>query len=128
MTLRLRPKYVALPQKRFDVVDEGTVAIESIYPDVGVVGLTLPTSETIGQAVGTAPYVLQTVMEAQAPHVWVEIREAAGKRLVTTIEILSPWNKRGQGRVEYLDKRPICSTALRTWSKSICCAEAAACR
>ena len=69
LTPRLRPKYVALPKKRFDVVDEGALAVE---------------------------------MEAQAPHVWVEIREAAGRRLVTTIEILSPWNKRGQGREEYL--------------------------
>lgn len=66
---RLRPKYVALPQKRFDLVDEGAV------------------------------------MEAQAPHPWIEIRDVAGRSLVTTIEILSPWNKRGQGREEYLDKR-----------------------
>ncbi|OYV86196.1 MAG: hypothetical protein B7Z73_12180 [Planctomycetia bacterium 21-64-5] len=58
---RLRPKYVALPQRRFEVVD--------------------------------------------VPQMWVEIRDVAGRTLVTTVEILSPWNKRGQGREEYLDKR-----------------------
>ena len=36
LTPRLRPKYIALPEKRFDLLDEGGVAIESIYPDVGV--------------------------------------------------------------------------------------------
>src|SRR5690348_9892014 len=66
LTKLLRPKYVALPQRRFDIVD---------------------------------------VMEARTPHNWIEIRDVAGRSLVTTIEILSPWNKRGQGRAEYLDKR-----------------------
>jgi len=105
LTPRLRPKYVAMPEKRFDVVDEGGIAIESLYPDIGVAGVKPPAPEAIGQAVARAPYVLQTVMETRAPHAWVEIRDAAGRRLVTTIEILSPWNKRGPGRQEYLDKR-----------------------
>ena len=34
----------------------------------------------------------QTVMEERAPHTWVEIRDVASRRLVTTLEILSPWN------------------------------------
>src|SRR5438876_8872006 len=72
LTPRLRPKYVALPEKRYDVVDEGAIAVESIYPDVGVAGVAPAARETLGQAVATAPYVLQTVMEARAPHTWVE--------------------------------------------------------
>lgn len=101
----LRPKYVALPQKRFDVVDDGTVSIETIYPDVGVRAAdpTAPTPDT--QAATAAPCVLETLMEQHAPHTWVEIRDVAGRTLVTAIEILSPWNKRGRGREEYLGKR-----------------------
>jgi hypothetical protein len=102
---RLRPKYVALPEKRFEVVDESGVAIEAVYPDVGVAKAVTTDQESIGQGVAVAPYVLQTVMEEVAPHTWVEIRDVAGRRLVTTIEILSPWNKRGQGRQDYLAKR-----------------------
>lgn len=41
------------------------------------------------------------------PHSWVEIRDQAGRTLVTLIEILSPTNKRGDGRREYLRKRKI---------------------
>jgi hypothetical protein len=39
------------------------------------------------------------------PHVTVEIRDTAHRRLVTAIEVLSPTNKRGEGREEYLAKR-----------------------
>ncbi len=113
LTPKLRPKYVALPEKRFDVVDESDLAIES---DVGVAGVTNLPPETIGQVMAAAPYLLQTVMEERVPHTWVEIRDAASRRLVTTIEILSPWNKRGSGREEYLDKR---RTLLRSSSHLI---------
>jgi hypothetical protein len=105
LTPKLRPKYVALPEKRFDVVDDTALSIATIYPDVGVAEMTNSPPETMGQVAATAPHVLQTVMEERAPHTWVEIRDAASRRLVTTIEILSPWNKRGAGREEYLDKR-----------------------
>lgn len=102
---RIRPKYVALPQKRFDVAEEDSIAIETIYPDVGVSAVDSAVREPIGQAVAMAPCVLEAVMERQVPHTWVEIRDTAGRMLVTTIEILSPWNKRGQSREEYLEKR-----------------------
>jgi hypothetical protein len=108
---RIRPKYVALLQKRFDVAEEDSIAIETIYPDVGVSAVDSLSAiesaarEPIGQAVATAPYVLETVMERKVPHTWVEIRDTAGRMLVMTIEILSPWNKRGLGREEYLEKR-----------------------
>ncbi len=39
------------------------------------------------------------------PHVTVEIRDTAHRQLVTAIEVLSPTNKRGDGRQEYLVKR-----------------------
>jgi len=103
---RLRPKYVALPQRRFDVLDEDAVAIETIYPDVGMAAVeSTARHEPVGEAVATSPCVLETVMDRRVPQMWVEIRDVAGRTLVTTVEILSPWNKRGQGREEYLDKR-----------------------
>lgn len=105
LTPRLRPKYVALPQRRFDRVDEGAVAVETVYPDVGVAQVGSTANESLGQTAPAGPCVLETVMEARAPHTWVEIRDVAGRSLVTCIEILSPWSKRGQGREEYRDRR-----------------------
>jgi hypothetical protein len=37
--------------------------------------------------------------------IWVEIRALPGLELVTTVEILSPINKSGQGRRRYLERR-----------------------
>lgn len=105
LTPRIRPKYVALPQRRFDMVDDDMVAIETIYPDIGVADNVPEGAEPIGEARSAAPCILETVMESDAPHSWVEIRDVSNRTLVTTIEILSPWNKRGQGRREYLEKR-----------------------
>src|SRR5262249_29145482 len=39
------------------------------------------------------------------PHWFVEIRDVRGQRLVTDIEFMSPTNKRGRGRKEYLARR-----------------------
>jgi hypothetical protein len=105
LTPRPRPKYIALPEKRLEIVDDAGIAIESIYPDVGLGDTSGPPTDLLGQSLVSAPYVLETFMEERAPHTWVEIRDTAGRRLVTTIEILSPWNKRGVGREDYLDKR-----------------------
>ena len=48
---------------------------------------------------------IQDTRSSPVPHVTVEIRSTDGRRLVTAIEILSPTNKRGDGRKEYLTRR-----------------------
>lgn len=58
-----------------------------------------------GTAVVAAPVRLATVMPTPIRHYTVEIRDVAGRELVTAIEVLSPTNKRGKGRSEYLSKR-----------------------
>jgi hypothetical protein len=100
----LRPRYVVLTQDRLYVVE----ADRPIRPDVSVVRASSPASGG-----GTT-----AVLETDAPAVFAlwreEIRQplvhivepAAGNRLVTAIEVLSPDNKRsGPGRVSYFQKR-----------------------
>lgn len=112
LTPRLAPRYVARAQKRFVVltpdIDDGvTVTTSSIYPD----GAVQETSVSGGPPTGTgvavldAPLKLMTVMPESVPVISIEIRDTAEQRLVTAIEILSPTNKRGDGRDEYLEKR-----------------------
>jgi Protein of unknown function (DUF4058) len=101
----LRPRYAAITEDRLYVVESD----RPIRPDVAV----LRTS-SIQPSAGTATAVL----EADAPAVFElwreEIRQpliqivepAAGSRVVTAIEVLSPDNKAaGPGRVSYLRKR-----------------------
>jgi hypothetical protein len=55
--------------------------------------------------VASAPLILPASFPEPIPHVSVEIRDVAGRRLVTYIEVLAPTNKRGPGREEYAGKR-----------------------
>jgi hypothetical protein len=101
---QLRPRYVALGQDRLFVVESD----RPIRPDLAVVRTASP----------KPPAGTTAVLEADAPAVFelwredirqplIEIVEpAAGNRVVTAIEILSPDNKAtGAGRVSYLQKR-----------------------
>ncbi len=95
---RLRPRYVALPEERFVVEIQDTRS--DIYPD----GAVAP-SEIAEPGAERAPLKLATVVPSPVPLVTVEILSTDGRQLVAAIEILSPANKSGEGRREYLTKR-----------------------
>jgi hypothetical protein len=117
----LRPRYIALSQERFVTLmpeaEEGIsiVAVQGrgpVYPDVSVTetGITSGSGGSGGGgavAAGTvaAPIEMETLMPERVPQVSLEIRDQASRELVTAIEVLSPTNKRSNGRDEYLDKR-----------------------
>jgi hypothetical protein len=92
----LRPRYIALSQERF-------------VTDVGVTqtGIASDSGGTCGGATTAvaAPIETETLMPERVPQVSLEIRDQASRELVTAIEVLSPTNKRSNGRDEYLDKR-----------------------
>lgn len=102
----LRPRYAALTRDRLYVVERE----RPIWPDVSVVR----TSEPFGhEAGGTAvavepdePQILELHPEEVRETLIHIIEPAAGNRVVTSIEILSPDNKvSGPGRDSYLQKR-----------------------
>jgi hypothetical protein len=80
----------------------------SIYPDVTVIERLAPRGERGGVATVADPSTMLAVMPVEMREVYVEIL-ALGKeeRLVTTIEILSPTNKRAgtDGRKQYVEKQ-----------------------
>lgn len=106
---KIAPRYVARTEKRFVISapDDLQEAEISIYTDVAVRTAKAGQSpkRAAARAVVEAPLLVPTLMEEKAPHYWVEIRDAKRRTLVTAIELLSPFNKRGQGRSEYLRKR-----------------------
>lgn len=102
----LRPRYVALTQDRLYVFESG----RPIYPDVGVIELSprsQPASKGVVALLETeAPAVFDLdVDEIRIPYIEI-IEPAAGNRVVTAIELLSPTNKApGGGRDFYIKKR-----------------------
>lgn len=105
---KLRPHYVALPVERFvmDIASGVSVTTVSAYPDVGVAEAQRHARRSAEAATVSAPPLrLATIMPEAVPHVTIEIRDTNQRQLVTSIEILSPTNKRGEGRREYVTQR-----------------------
>jgi hypothetical protein len=102
---KLRPKYVALSTRRMVLAppdDSEGVGLHR-FPDVGILSSHSPGLP--GAAVASAPLILPASFPEPIPHLSVEIRDVAERRLVTAIEVLSPTNERGPGRDEYATKR-----------------------
>jgi hypothetical protein len=79
-----------------------------IYPDVGVVTKKLkepaPVLSKTEESTLTAPLTIP-ISEFEAKVFTIEVRDTANNDLVTTIEILSPVNKRGPNLTQYQLKR-----------------------
>jgi len=104
---KLRPRYLVLPAERFVMETPASIAITTtdMYPDVSVAKTRTMAGTTRGTMATAAPLELATIIPTPVPHVTIEIRDTANRQLVTAIEVLSPTNKRGDGREEYLAKR-----------------------
>jgi plasmid stabilization system protein ParE len=106
---KLRPRYLARLTERF--FTEITVATgttkSSEFPDIAVVESRPPSRPNGAGSLGVAmvPVRVPTEIPESILHFSVEIRDRLERRLVTSIEVLSPTNKRGEGRDEYLAKR-----------------------
>jgi hypothetical protein len=104
---QILPRYIALQTRRFvreRPVGEGVLIGEN-YPDISVHRQQLAGPGPQAMGVLVPPLRMATVMRAPVPHVTVEIRDTERHHLVAAIEILSPTNKRGEGRREYLRRR-----------------------
>ncbi len=112
----VRPRYVARLEIQvvFDDAPESEIGI--MYPDVEVVQArqgalmqrsqtSQPRSSTAGTTVMTPTSLSVPLLEAEMRLATVEIRDTAENQLVSSIEILSPVNKREPGLSKYRDKR-----------------------
>lgn len=100
----LRPRYAALTQDRLYVVESG----RPIRPDVSVVRTSVERNLPTGLALAEldAPVIVELSREEIRQPLLYIIEPAAGNRIVTAIEVLSPDNKRsGPGRDSYLNKQ-----------------------
>src|ERR1051325_1209532 len=105
---KLPDAYVARPEKDL-ILDEieGVSIVSSgmIRPDTSLVAEPKSVYSTGSAPVLDRPLKRSIDMPRRVPHHFVEIYSVEGFELVTAIEVLSPANKRGEGRDEYLAKR-----------------------
>ena len=108
LTPQLLPKYQVDIEKRiYELVGMNSLLVGR--PDVTVqrprylapnLATNVSVSALPSQPVKVAVPMLEEVREA-----YLEIKEAATQIVITTLEILSPTNKRGEGRQKYAQKR-----------------------
>ena len=102
---QLRPKYRVAIQKRVyeDAGDELLVG----RPDAALFRAISDTALTLSQSGGVLiPVMVEVPMPEEVRERYLEIREVGTTEVVTTLELLSPSNKRaGKGRQQYQEKR-----------------------
>jgi len=103
---RLRPKYIALPERQyiFGSPEDVMISAALLIPDVGIRKTKARTLGASDTAVMAPSLRLRSRLVTRLPHFRVEIRDSKERKLVTAIELLSPTNK-GGGRKGYLRKR-----------------------
>ena len=109
---QLRPKYFVSVEVRM-YEDNDTESLLVGLPDVSVLSKKSQTNESnytestvTATATSTKPITVTLPIPITIRQGYLQIQEVATKEVVTTIEILSPSNKRGgKGREMYLEKR-----------------------
>lgn len=110
LTPLLLPKYqVDIDKRVYEIVDVNTLLIGR--PDVTVQQShhprQLPNKDSFENNVATAkaPVSVTLPMPEEIREPYLEVKDAETQAVVTTLGILSPSNKRGEGKQRYLDKR-----------------------
>lgn len=107
LTPRLLPKYqVDIDKRVYEVAGIDTIWIGR--PDVKVQQSQTPrqmTEEASSVGVVSAPRRVTLPMLEEVREPYLEVRDVQTQAVVTALKILSPTNKRGDGRQKYLEKR-----------------------
>ncbi|MBI4605695.1 MAG: DUF4058 family protein [Planctomycetes bacterium] len=91
---RLRPRYYAALTPRVTYEEISIEQVHGVKPDVSVLKVSDRPMEGGAVAIEAAPLTGIVTFEVPVKDQTVEIRESGTGTLVTSIEILSPWNKR----------------------------------
>ena len=109
----VRPCYVVRIERYVYLQEVPGEVVRIFRPDIAIVEeekSPFVSTQTQTATITAIPLALPLIEEVR--HFSIEIRELATQRVVTVIEMLSPFNKRaGEGRDEYIDRR---NTVLRS--------------
>jgi hypothetical protein len=106
LNAQLDPRYFADVEVRAQVDELAIIRQSAIQPDVGVIETSAERGEPAAQASTlVAPLQRIALPSPQERLRTVQIRLSSDQTLVTSIEILSPTNKRGRGLDQYRQKR-----------------------
>lgn len=107
ITARTLPRYIVRTEESV-YIERGDDTREMVrVSDIAVKRGDFPAPDgTGGTATITAPVTGSVRMRAvRLRHLWLTVRDSRSREVVTVIEVLSPSNKRGEDRSQYLRKR-----------------------
>lgn len=114
LAARLPSGYVADVGERVELISRADPAAEQYVPDVAVTRERHRTRPLVSNdatqyggttAVALAPVTIPSLESIEVREGHVEVLRLPDRKLVTSIELLSPWNKYGEGIGEYRHKR-----------------------
>jgi hypothetical protein len=103
----LPENYEASINERTALVEASSPVMKVVLPDLAVTrrdGPSYPAAQVAG-GVAIVPITVPIISEEEVREVWIEIYHRPERDLVAVLELLSPSNKAGSGRAEYLAKR-----------------------
>lgn len=109
---------VSIEERVYIADDDDPDVRRQIAPDVFLVQRPpTPAPSPVGTATATPPTIIERLPALEARDRYLTIYDRRSRELVTTIEVLSPWNKaRGtRGRTEFLAKREVVFTTRTHW-------------
>lgn len=110
---RLPSGYVVDIGERVELVSRSDPAAEQYVPDVavarkptrGATDVSAQAAQRGGAAVAIAPVTIPSLESTEVREGYIEVLRLPERKLVTSIEFLSPWNNCGEGLGEYRHKR-----------------------
>ncbi len=112
---RLAPHFFVGLEERVYVVGDGD-ARRPVVPDVYLASRASPPG-TGATTTATPPTLVRPLQPVERRERYVEVRDPASRRVITTIEVLSPVNKTpgAEGRERFLGKRATLMAADVNW-------------
>ena len=124
---RLAPQFIVTIEERvYIATPDDLMAVPAVVPDVFVNSAGRQELPTVGGAAITPPVLVEPLVEEEVHDRYLEIRDTRSRAVITTIEVLSPYNKAAgtRGREAFLRKRQAVLARGRTGSRSTCCGRA----
>ena len=98
------------------ILDQGDTSFASLRPDVYLTKVdTIREASSEVAAVAASPIVVTPFFEHTIELRWLEIVDRRSRQVVTTIEVLSPFNKVGRGYEEFHRKRSQVMATQTNW-------------
>ena len=121
LTRQVAPRFVVTIEERVTITEPGEPLFrDQVAPDVYLVRPPQPLlaqSTVVTAAQVTAPAIVEAMYPGEIVERYIEIRDAQGREVITTIEILSPRNKaaRSKGHDDFMRKRRSIMSSPTHW-------------